>query len=193
VEQRNSLIRPDDCLVLFLDLQAGIVELTQTNPLDRLRKSVAALGKLAVLFGMPVIISAVRENNTEAVMLDEIGQTIGNHTIHYRTTCDAFQNDDVRDLIRASGRKTLLISGVATELAVQLPAISACDAGYRTFVVVDACGGMSQRTEDAALARIHQAGGSSISVITLACEIAGDLREPRAQKAVGILFEMAKA
>ncbi|MGA8673552.1 MAG: isochorismatase family protein [Terracidiphilus sp.] len=193
MEQKHSQIHPDDALVLFLDLQAGIVELTQTNPLDRLRKSVAALGKLAALFAMPVIVSAVREQNADAVMLPEIRESVGDYTVHYRTTCDSLQNDRVRDLIRASGRRTILLSGVATELAVQLPALSASDAGYRAFVVIDACGGMSQRTEQAALDRIHQAGGSSISAITLAGEIAGDLREPRAQQSVGILFELAKA
>jgi nicotinamidase-related amidase len=125
-------------------------------------------------------------------MLPEIGEAIGEYTIHYRSTCDSFQNDAVVEAIKASGRKTILISGVATELAVQLPALTASDAGYRVFVVVDACGGMSARTEEAALARVHKAGGSSLSVMTLAGEIAGDLRESLGQQAVGILFEMAK-
>ena len=192
MKQTNSLIDPADCLALFLDLQTGIVELTQTNPLARLRKSVAALGRLAALFSMPVIVSAVREQNADAVMLPELRLSIGEFTINYRTTCDAFQNEGIRDLVHASGRRTILISGVATELAVQLPAISASDAGYRAFVVVDACGGMSERTERAALDRIHHAGGNSISVMTLAGELAGDLREPKAQQSVAILFEMAK-
>jgi isochorismate hydrolase len=192
-QMQHAQIDPDDALVLFLDLQAGIVELTQTNPLDRLRRSVGALGKLATIFGMPVLVSAVPEQNTEAAILPEIRDSIGEYTVHYRSTCDSFQNHRVRELIAASGRRTILVSGVATELAVQLPALSASAAGYRVFIVIDACGGMSARTERAALDRIHQAGGSSISVITLAGEIAGDLREPRAQQAIGILFELAKA
>lgn len=192
MEQKQSQIHPDDALVLFLDLQAGIVELTQTNPLQRLRRSVAALGKLATLFSMPVIVSAVRQQNAEAVMLPEIRNSIGEYIVHDRTTCDSFQNDRVQSIIRASGRRTILLSGVATELAVQLPALSATDAGFRTFVVIDACGGMSERTERAALDRIHQAGGNSTSVVTLAGEIAGDLREPRAGQAIGILFDLAK-
>ncbi len=190
--QSRSQIAVDDAIVLFLDLQMGIVELTQTNPLARLRKAVSALGKLARLFEMPVIVSAVREQNRDAVMLPEIESAIGAYTVQYRTTCDAFQNEAVLERIRATGRRTVLISGVATELAVQLPALSASDAGLNPFVVVDACGGMGERTERAALDRIHQAGGRSISVMTLAGEIAGDLRQPRGQQAVGILFEMAR-
>jgi hypothetical protein len=59
--------------------------------------------------------------------------------------------------------------------------------------VIDACGGMSQRTEEAALRRIAKSGASTVSVMTLAGELAGDFREPKGQQAIGILYEMAKA
>jgi hypothetical protein len=73
--------------------------------------------------------------------------------------------------IKATGRKTLLISGVATELAVQLPALTAAEQGYRVYVVLDACGGMSERTEQAALLRLAKAGATTVSVMTLAGEL----------------------
>jgi nicotinamidase-related amidase len=95
--------------------------------------------------------------------------------------------------IKATGRKTLLISGVATELAVQLAALSAADHGYRVYAVLDACGGVSERTEQAALLRMSKAGATTVSVMALAGELAGDFREPKAQQAIGIVYEMAKA
>jgi nicotinamidase-related amidase len=76
---------------------------------------------------------------------------------------------------------------------VQLPALTASDQGYRVYVVMDACGGMSERTEQAALLRMAKAGATTVSVMTLAGELAGDFREPRAQQAIGILYEMAGA
>jgi nicotinamidase-related amidase len=100
-------------------------------------------------------------------------------------------NEEIVAAIKATGRKTLLISGVATELAIQLPALTACDLGYRVYVVIDACGGMSERTEQAALFRMSRAGAIPVSVMTLAGELAGDFREPKAQQAIGILYEMA--
>jgi hypothetical protein len=60
-------------------------------------------------------------------------------------------------------------------------------------VVLDACGGMSERSEHAALLRITQAGATAVSVMALAGEIAGDFHESKAQQAIGILYEMAKA
>jgi len=61
------------------------------------------------------------------------------------------------------------------------------------FVVLDACGGISERTEQAALQRMASAGATTVSVMTLAGELAGDFREAKAQQAIGILYEMAKA
>jgi len=58
--------------------------------------------------------------------------------------------------------------------------------------VLDASGGMSERTEQAALLRMTKAGVTTVSVMTLAGEMAGDFREPKAQQAIGILYEMAR-
>jgi nicotinamidase-related amidase len=190
----NHRIDHEDAVILFADLQSGIVELTQTNPLSRLKSAVLALAKLAKLFDMPAIVSGIQgEDGSPAKVLPEIAQALGELPTHHRTTCDSFLNRDIIAAIETTGRKTLLIAGVATELAVQLPALTASDQGYRVYVVLDACGGMSERTEHAALLRITQAGATAVSVMALAGEIAGDFREPKAQQAIGILFEMAKA
>jgi hypothetical protein len=194
MESSKSRINAQDCVVLFADLQEGIVDLTQTITVDRLKKGVLALAKLAKLLGMPAVVAGVRgEDGSPAKVIPQIAEGLGTLPTHYRTTCDSFLNEELVSAIKVTGRKTLLISGVATELAVQLPALSASDMGYRVYVVVDACGGMSERTERAALQRIAHAGATSVSVMTLAGELAGDFREAKAQQAVGILYEMAKA
>ena len=190
----KSRIKSDDAALLFADLQAGIVELSQTNPVHRLKKRVLGLAKLAKLFGISAIVSGVRsEDGKPATMIAEIAEGLGDLPTHHRTTCDSFQNEEIVSAIKATGRRTLLISGVATELAVQLPALTASDQGYRVYVVVDACGGMSDRTEQAALQRMAMAGATTVSVMTLAGELAGDFREAKAQQAIGILYEMAKS
>jgi nicotinamidase-related amidase len=190
----NSRIDPADTVILFADLQAGIVELTQTNPLPRLKTAVLALAKLAKLFEMPVIVSGIMgEDGSPAKMIPEIAQALGELPTHHRTTCDSLLNPEILAALEKTGRKTLLISGVATELAVQLPALTAADTGYKVFAVPDACGGMSERTEQAALLRMAKAGATTVSVMTLAGEIAGDFREPKAQQAIGVLYEMARS
>lgn len=193
MDNSKSRITPKDSLVLFADLQAGIVELSKTIPLARLTNGVLALAKLAKLFELPAVVSGIRgEDGSPAKIIPQIAQGMGEIPTHHRTTCDSFLNDEILSAIKATGRKTLLISGVVTELAVQLPALTASDQGYKVYVVLDACGGMSERTEQAALLRMAKAGATTVSVMTLAGELAGDLREAKAQQAIGILYEMAK-
>jgi nicotinamidase-related amidase len=194
MDKPNSRINPQDTVVLFADLQAGIVELTQTNPLERLKTRIRALAKLAKLLDIPAIVSGIRgEDGSPAKVVSEIADGLGALPTYHRTTCDSFLNEEILSAVQATGRKTLLISGVATELAVQLPALTASDQGYRVYVVLDACGGMSERTEQAALLRIAKAGATTVSLMTLAGEWAGDFREAKAQRAIGILYEMAKS
>ena len=194
MDDSKSRINAKDTIVLFADLQTGILELSQTNPVERLKRAVRAMAKLAKLLGIPAVVSGVRgEDGNPSKMIPQIAEGLGDLPTYHRTTCDSFLNDEIASAIKASGRKTLLICGVATELAVQLPALTASDQGYRVFVVLDACGGMSERTEQAALLRMAKAGATTVSVMTLAGELAGDFREAKAQQAIGILYEMAKA
>jgi nicotinamidase-related amidase len=182
----------EDTVVLFADLQAGIVELTKTISLERLKKGVNGLAKLAKQLQIPAFVTGVMgEDGSPAKVIAEIGDNLGALPTHHRTTCDSFLNEEIVKAIQATGRKTLLVSGVATELAVQLAAITASEMGYKVLVVVDACGGISERTEQAALHRMAKAGATIVSVMTLAGELAGDLRQPAAQPLLGIVYEMA--
>jgi len=192
MDDSKSRINAEETVVLFADLQSGIVELTKTMPLDRLKKGVLALAKLARLFDMPAVVSGIGgDDGRPARMLPEIGEGLGDLPTHHRTTCDSLLNREIRSAIESTGRRTLLISGVATELAVQLPALTASDLGYRVYLVIDACGGMSERTEQGALMRMAGAGVTSVSTMTLAGELAGELTTARAQEAIAILFSMA--
>jgi len=194
MQKISSRIDPQDTLLLFVDLQAGIVELSKTISADRLKKGVLGLSKLAKIFGMPAIVSGVAgQDGSAPKMIPQLSDGIGGFTIHQRTTADSFRNEAIVAAVKATGRQTLLISGVSSEVAVQLPALTAADMGYRVFVVADACGGMSERTEQAAIQRISKTGGAAVSVMSLAGELAGDFRTAEGQAAIGVLYEMAMA
>jgi len=183
LEPTHSRIDAQDVVILFADLQAGILELSQTNPPDRLKKSVKGLAKLATLFEIPVIVTGIQgEDGSPAKITPDIGEVMGELPTHHRTTWFTFRNPEIVAAIEATGRKTLILSGVATELAVQLHALTGADQGYKTYAALDACGGVSERTDQAALLRIAHSGRTAVSVSTLA----GDFREPKAQRAIGI-------
>ena len=186
-------IDPVNAVVLFADLQAGIIERTRTNELARLRRSVSALAKLAQLFDIPAIITTAPAEEGVARVTPEISAALGELPQYMRTTTDAFLHAATRDAIAKTGRKTLLVAGVATEIIVQHSALSGAARGLDVQIVVDACGGLSTRTEDAAFRRLAQAGIVTTSVASLAGQLAGDFTQPKAGQAIGILYEMAPA
>jgi len=114
-------------------------------------------------------------------------------SVFVRTTPNSMNDEPIRAALKASGRKVLLVSGVATEVAVQLPALTAAAEGYDVHVIVDACGGVTERSEDAALRRLTQGGVKTSSLLSLIGELAGDFSQPKGQEAIGVLFELASA
>jgi nicotinamidase-related amidase/muconolactone delta-isomerase len=188
----DTRLDPTDALVLFADLQVGIADLPLTVESQRLRKSVRALGRLARIFQLPAIVTTVPgQDGAPAKLLPELGYGLGTFTQFQRTTPDTFDDAELRQAIEATGRRTLLVSGVATEVAAGLPCLSAAAEGYTVYLVTDACGGVSPRTEEAMLKRLALAGVRTTSVPTLCGELAGDFRQPAGQKAIEVLFELA--
>lgn len=182
---------PASTMVLFADLQAGIIERSGTNDLARLRRSVAALAKLARLFDIPAVVTTAPTAEGAPNVTPEIAAALGDLPPHVRNTTDAFFHAPTREAIVGTARKTLLVAGVATEIIVQHTALSAASHGFDVQVVVDACGGLSARTEDAALRRLVQAGVITTSMASLAGQLAGDFTQPKGGQALGILYEMA--
>lgn len=182
---------PGKAIVLFCDLQAGIIELSATNDVPRLRRAVSALAKLSRLFDIPVVVTTAPGRDGAPRVTPEIAAALGELPSHTRNTTDAFLHAETRNAIVNSGRKTLLICGVASEIIVQHSALSGTAQGFEVQVVVDACGGLSPRTEEAALRRMAQAGVVTTSVASISGRLAGDFTESKGGQAVGILFEMA--
>jgi nicotinamidase-related amidase len=181
-----------DAILLIADLQGGIADLPLTVPEAQLKKNVAALLKLATIFDIPLIVTVVPgADGKPSPLMAEVEAVTRGAPLFIRTTPNSMNDAEIRAALEGSGRKTLLVSGVATEVAVQLPSLTAAAEGFDVHVIVDACGGVSPRSEDAALRRLSQAGVKTTSLLTLVGELAGDFTQPKGQQAIGVLFELA--
>jgi nicotinamidase-related amidase len=172
--------------VLFLDLQDEIVKNSRTNSVDTLRGHAGALAKLAALHGLPAFASSV---GVGGAYLSSVLEPLPAVVPRPRTTTTAFSDPSLVADLASGGRPVLVLAGVASEIVVQRTALDALAAGYTVHVAVDACGGVSARTEDAAWRRIVQAGGVTTSVTTLAAELAGDFTTELGGKTLGIMYE----
>jgi nicotinamidase-related amidase len=78
-----------------------------------------------------------------------------------RQSASAFFDTAVGDVLSGHSRKTLVIAGFSPEVAVFHAGLDAIEAGYQVYVVVDAIGGHSHRTEQATLNQLERAGVKS--------------------------------
>jgi nicotinamidase-related amidase len=170
--------------VVFLDLQEEIVKNSRTVALPSLRVRAAALAKLAALHGLPVFASSV---GVGGAYLSDVLENVAVEP-RPRLETSAFADAGLVEALAASGRRALILAGVASEIVVQRTALDARAAGYEVFVAVDACGGVSARTEEAAWRRIVQAGGVTTSVTTFAAELAGDFTTELGGQTLGIMY-----
>ncbi len=181
----SPLPRTSDYAILFLDLQATIVKNSQTVDAESVTRHAAVLAKLAALHRIPAFISSVPTGGDFAPsILEALGQKV-----RPRTYTTAFSDAELVAELKASGQRTLILSGVVSEMVVQQTALDALAAGYEIRIAVDACGGISDRTEDAAWRRIACAGGSFTSVSFFGGELAGDLTSDLGKQTFGLVAQ----
>jgi nicotinamidase-related amidase len=177
----------DNSAILFLDLQEEIVKNSRTRSIEQISAAAAALAQVAELHAIPAFLSAVPPGGD---FLSSVTSVLPSATPHMRTQTSAFADEKITEELKASGRKVLILSGVASEIVVQRTALDALAAGYTVYVAVDACGGVSERTEDAAWKRISASGGTTTSVITFVAEMAGDFTTELGGKTLGIMYSL---
>ena len=176
--------------VLFLDLQEEIVKNSRTVPIEQLLRSAGVLAKLVFLHKLPAFLSAVPPGGP---FLDAVLQPLGRPEPRMRNETSAFADLALVEALKATNRPILVLAGVASEIVVQRTALDAIEAGLTVHVAVDACGGITQRTEEAAWRRIVAAGGVTTSVTTFIAELASDFTTPLGGQSLALVYENAGA
>ena len=184
------MIDPNDAIMLLIDHQSGLFQLVKDIELPALRNNVRALAKAARLAKIPTFTTAsvpdgpngplipeIHEDNPDAVYIPRTGQI------------NAWDNPKWVEAIEATGRKTLLIAGTLTSVCMAFPALSAIEAGYKVFCIVDASGNWSKMATDITTARMAQAGAIPTDTFAVLTEIQNTWNRPDAMEFAAIFAE----
>ena len=184
------MIDPNDAVMLLIDHQSGLFQLVKDIELPVLRSNVIALAKVSRLANVPTFTTAsvpdgpngplipeIHEYNPEAVYIPRTGQI------------NAWDNPAWMEAIERTGRKTLLIAGTLTSVCMAFPALSAVEAGYKVFCIVDASGNWSKMATELTLARVVQAGAMPIDTFAVLTELQSTWNRPDAMDFAAIFAE----
>ena len=107
-----------------------------------------------------------------------------------RSTVGVLDHAESRKLLVAHNRRVVAIGGVSSEVAVLQSVLGARRLGYSVHVLVDVCGSLSERTEQAAFRQMEQAGATLSSVPSFLTGLTPDLDDPRFQAVLGLLSRL---
>lgn len=174
VGSKNGILNARDVQVIFVDLQPELIKGSQTVKPESLAANAAVLARVATLTHVPVTFSIVPVQGAAGRNIPELSQYASVKNTVPRVMAGTFMEPKLVSALAANNRKTLVIAGFATEVAVLQTALDARKAGYLVYVAVDATGSRSGRTENAAMNQMEMAGAIPTSVLAVAAQLAPD-------------------
>jgi hypothetical protein len=182
---------PGDCHLLLADLQPELVSASATVPPEVIARAAQALVAFATTLDVPVTFSHVPVQHGEAAPISGLNSFVGatNHFIRH-PSASPFLDPRVVERLREQGRRTLIVMGYASEVVVLHACLDGLEAGYRPVVPVDAVGGLSPRTERAALDHIATNGGMVTSAASLLSMWAPDFSRAPGDAALARIFDV---
>lgn len=184
---KYSRLSKDDAAVLLVDHQSGLISLVQDYSPGEFKNNVLALADIAKFFNLPTILTTSFEEGPNGPLVPELKETFPNAPYIPRPgQINAWDNADFVKAVEDTGRRQLIVAGVVTDVCVAFPTLSALEAGYQVFVVVDASGTFNEAVRNAALARVSSAGAQLMNWFSVACELHRDWRND--VEGLGALF-----
>jgi nicotinamidase-related amidase len=169
-----DLLTPDNCALVLIDQQAGLLFGVQSLDRQQLIHNAAALAETAMAFQLPVVVSTSASKVYSGPLLPELQALLPGVTSIERRNMNVWEDETARSAIVATGRKKLLFSGMLTEACISFAVLSAQRDGYECYVVADACGGLTAGGHELALRRMEAAGARMTSWLQVVLELQRD-------------------
>jgi nicotinamidase-related amidase len=160
----------DNSVLVLVDHQPWVAFSVKSIDASLLVNNLAGIAASAKALDVPVILTTVGASGgpLEDPPITGLADVIPDVSPIDRVSTNAWE--DIREAVEATGRRTLLIAGLWTEVCLAQTAISAMAEGYRVFFVSDCSGGMSVEAHEDAKARLVQAGATPINWMAVICE-----------------------
>lgn len=134
---------------------------------DQVAENVRRLLAFANIVGLPVIAT---EQEKLGPTLGMLAESIPNFKPVPKITFNCFGTESFRDQVRATGRKTLILTGVEAHICVAQTALYALR-DFRVQIVQDAVGSRTPENRDVAIARMRANGAAITSTEMFIYEI----------------------
>lgn len=175
-------ITRDNAVLCLIDHQVGLMTGVVDFSINTLKHNVVGLAKAAQILGIPVIVATTAKDELWGPTIPELTAALDGHTQIDRMTVNAWDEPAFVDAVKATGRTHIIFAGITLQICAALPAYSAIDAGYASYVVVDASGVFSPTEREAGIARMTQKGVILTDYFAIMAEVMASNADPLANK-----------
>ena len=155
----RELLDPTNSALIFIDHQPQMSFGVANIDRQTLKNNTVALAKAAKVFNIPTIITTVETESFSGNTYPELLDVFPGQDILERTSMNSWDDQKVRDALKANGKKKVVVAGLWTEVCNNSFALCAMLEGdYEIYMVADASGGTSKEAHDFAMQRMIQAG-----------------------------------
>lgn len=157
----SELLARGDCLVLVVDVQERLAPAIADGAtvIDRCRLLVEAARRL----GVPVIASEQYPKGLGPTV-EPMRASLGNAPRLAKLAFSCAREPAILEAVRATGRRTVLVTGMEAHVCVLQSALGFREEGFRVAVVADATGSRRPESRALALERARAAGCAVVDV-----------------------------
>jgi nicotinamidase-related amidase len=190
----RELITPDNAAMLFIDHQTAIMAGVGDIDPVRFRTIVVTLAKIARLHRLPTVLSDNMPEGFAGPLLPELVETLPDAPlIHRNGPINAWDDPRFVQAVEATGRRKLVIAGCTTDICLMFPALSALQAGYDVYGVIDASGTWSPLDQQIAVLRLVQAGVVVMNTANVLTELQYNHHRPTEETSGRLFGELVPA
>ncbi len=160
-------IRPEDCMMLVVDIQQKLFNAMQNDFRDVFVKNSTIMLKAARAFEMPIVVT---EQYPEGLgnTIDEIDTIIKDIPRFEKLYFSSLRESSIRNEVEGRNRKTVIVIGIEAHVCVYQTVLDLLMSGYRTVVISDAVCSRREHDRLTALSALDNAGAVIISAETAA-------------------------
>lgn len=170
----SSELTPENCVFVMVDHQVGLMQFLSSIDPMLLKNNILGHAKTAKAMGIPVIMGTSWPQGPNGPTMPELKALFPEVDVIDRPFVNFWNDETSRRAVEATGRKKLVISGLATEVCAAFPAIAALRNGYETYVVMDASADFNSFIQQVTMTRLTAAGVIVTTWVAVLAELAAN-------------------
>ncbi|MFD0782961.1 isochorismatase family protein [Micromonospora azadirachtae] len=185
-------LKAQDSALILIDHQVISMGFIKTQSPEIAKLNSTTLVKAAKVLDIPnVWTSSTEDDNKDWWIpeLKEIDPEAYANRIKRTGIVDSWDDPNFVRAVEATGRRTLIMAGTTNDGCLVYTALSAKQAGYEVYAVLDAGGSVYQYSEEIARLRMIQAGVNLITTAAVLGELAKDWATPQGAQIRKLLAE----